>query len=76
MASAVLSHGGAPTNVLSVEKELEWKDPGSYWIRGIFALGKTHFLNSLTKLMYQGVKSVSTDLMCCWVGGIIPTELS
>lgn len=66
VADAVPSHGGAHT-VLSVEKELEWKNLGICWVRGIFAL----FLDNLTKLMCQGVKSVSTDLVCCWLGGLL-----
>lgn len=34
MANALLSHGGAPNDVLSPDSELEWKDLGSCWIRG------------------------------------------
>lgn len=70
VASVVLSHEGAPTDVLSVEKELECKDLGSCWIREIFVLGKTQFLDNLIKLMHQGVKSGSTDLVCWWLGGV------
>lgn len=70
VASVVLSHEGAPTDVLSVENELEWKDLGSCWIREIFALGKTQFLDNLIKLMHQGVKSISTGLVCWWLGGL------
>lgn len=70
VASVVLSHEGAPTDVLSVEKELECKDLGSCWIREIFVLGKTQFLDNLIKLMHQGAKSGSTDLVCWWLGGV------
>lgn len=44
--------------------------PGQLLDERDFFLG-TQFLDNLTKLMPQGVKSISTDLICCWLGGLL-----